>query len=112
MPGWLLLEGWNLLTAQHFGPSQYPWQIDGMLAASQPFLHDLTLKEGALGVEETQDMVRKQQDKTPHQLACQVSSFLGGQDPLQMSPQVAQKPCVLAGLLKFLEPRSSIIKQL
>ena len=81
----------------------------GMLAPSQPSLHDLAVKDGALGVQETQDAKRKQQDKTPHQLKpseCPAAWGWWGRKLLQMFPQVAQKPCGLARLLNFLAPQS------
>ena len=80
-----------------------------MLAPSQPSLHDLAVKDGALGVQETQDAKRKQQDKTPHQLKpseCPAAWGWWGRKLLQISPQVAQKPCGLARLLNFLAPQS------
>lgn len=89
-----------------------PWRgDDGMLAPSQPSLHDLAVKDGAgaLGVQEAHDTERKQQDKPPHQLKpseCPAAWGWWGRKLLQISPQVAQKPCVLARLLNFLEPQS------
>ena len=107
-------EGWDFLAAQHSGLTQHPRLFplgegnDGMWAPSQPSLHDLAVRDGALGAQETRD-TEETAGQDSHQLKpseCPAAWGWWGRKRLQISPQVAQKPCVLARLLNFSEPQS------